>query len=192
MVGVVIIGSLVVVVLILSLEALSLPLHCAPAQSSRRSEINDVRALQTSDLNRSFFGSSIPATSQLDHMGSSTLCHRVVRKGHGTCKTWPPGPHKHRRESSRSWTRWFAEISVLSLSLRTGPGPSWQPSCTWEFWDALRDLRCSKAAWVGNWTMHHVSKEGLVGNTMQWELIFMGQEAGKVDAAGKQQRTAYK
>ena len=36
-----------------------------------------------------------------------------------------------------------------------------------------------------------VSKEGLVGNTLQWELIFMGQEAGKVDAAGKQQHTAY-
>ena len=40
--------------------------------------------------------------------------------------------------------------------------------------------------------MHHVSKVGLDENTMQWELIFIGQEAGKVDAAGKQQRTAYK
>ena len=40
--------------------------------------------------------------------------------------------------------------------------------------------------------MHHVSEVGLNGNTMQWELLFMGQEAGKVDAAGKQQRTAYK
>ena len=38
----------------------------------------------------------------------------------------------------------------------------------------------------------YVSEEGLDENTMQWELIFMGQEAGKVDAAGKQQRTAYK
>ena len=40
--------------------------------------------------------------------------------------------------------------------------------------------------------MYHVSEGGLDENTMLWELIFMGQEAGKVDAAVQQQRTAYK
>ena len=41
-------------------------------------------------------------------------------------------------------------------------------------------------------TNHNVSEGGLDENTMLWELIFIGQEAGKVDAAVKQQRTAYK
>ena len=39
--------------------------------------------------------------------------------------------------------------------------------------------------------MHHVSEEGLLENTMLWELNFIGPMAGKVGAAGQQQRIAY-
>ena len=40
--------------------------------------------------------------------------------------------------------------------------------------------------------MYHVSEEGLSGNTMLWELRFIGVVATKVGAAGRQQRIAYK
>ena len=39
--------------------------------------------------------------------------------------------------------------------------------------------------------MYHVSEEGLSGNTMLWELRFIGVVATKVGAAGRQQRIAY-
>ena len=40
--------------------------------------------------------------------------------------------------------------------------------------------------------MYHVSEEGLSGNTMLWELRFIGLMAGKVGAADQQQRITYK